>query len=286
MRATVAAFGLTLTLTVVGCTPKKAPPAAAKPAETAEPRGPEQGKDQDTPPPQLQEQEACGEMILVAYEGAALAPPRIERDRESAQTRARDLLRRVREDPARFTELARRESDAPSSAARGGAFGTYAKDDWPELYATLRDPLFALAIQETAADIIETPHGSVILRRCPIDKAHVRHILIRYVGAKRAPETITRDRAAARDQAQALLQRLEAQENFADLARQYSEDPSAERGGDLGYLGRGLLSAPFETALFALPIGQHSQVVETDFGYHILERLPPPQNPNNKLASP
>lgn len=228
-------------------------------------------------------------MILVAFRGAALAPPSIERDRQSAQARARELLAQVKSDPSRFAQLARAESDAPSSAARGGAFGTYEKDHWPDLYAALREPLFSLRIDELPADIIETPHGAVVLRRCPIAKAHVRHILIRYAGAKRAPDTITRDRAAAEAQAQTLLERLKAGEDFADLARQQSEDPSAERGGDLGYIGRGLLSAPFEATLFALHIGERSQVIETDFGFHILERLPPPatptpassQNPNN-----
>ena len=47
-----------------------------------------------------------------------------------------------------------------------------------------------------------------------------------------------------------------------------------ERGGDIGSQGRGLLALPYETALFALQPGGRSAVVETDFGFHVIERLP------------
>ena len=62
--------------------------------------------------------------------------------------------------------------------------------------------------------------------------------------------------------------------DFAKLAMKRSEDSSAVRGGELGSLGRGRLAIPFEAALFPMKTGELSTVVETEFGYHIIQRLP------------
>lgn len=59
---------------------------------------------------------------------------------------------------------------------------------------------------------------------------------------------------------------------FAALAKQYSQDPvSAQNGGDLGYFGKGIMPKPFENVAFNLKPGQISQVVETQYGYHIIK---------------
>src|SRR5438874_335220 len=57
---------------------------------------------------------------------------------------------------------------------------------------------------------------------------------------------------------------------FAQMARQYSEDASAQSGGDLGWLTKGQLDPDFETAAWNLPIGMPSGIVETKFGYHLI----------------
>ena len=274
MRAWILAFYLFVN--AIGCKPteEKRPPAELG-ANTAEKRDPTPTAPRK-PDSDQNDDEACGQLILIAYKGASLAPKDLTRQRPAAQKRAQELLEQLQNTPDQFADLARKHSDAPSSAARGGTFGTYRKDNWPELYNTLQPPLFALRIHEIADQVLDTPHGYALLRRCPIEKAHARHILVRYAGAKRAPDQITRDKPAAKAKAQQLLQQLETGADFAALAQAQSEDPSAERGGNLGYLGKGLLAAPFEQALFQLPIGGRSPLIETDFGYHIIERLPPP----------
>lgn len=96
------------------------------------------------------------------------------------------------------------------------------------------------------------------------EQIRVRHILIR--------PTETRSADEAKKLADELLARLKAGEDFEALAAQYSEDPSnAKKGGDLGFFGRGQMVGPFDRAAFTLTEpGQLSEVVGTQFGYHII----------------
>ena len=87
---------------------------------------------------------------------------------------------------------------------------------------------------------------------------------------------------AAMERAREILARLEEGANFAELARQHSDDPvSAEQGGSLGEIARGQLEGPFEDALFALDEGEVSDPVQTDFGVHLirLDEIKAPELP-------
>lgn len=100
------------------------------------------------------------------------------------------------------------------------------------------------------------------------EERRARHILIK---ADKAAAADIRQKAKAR--AEALL--ADARKNpaaFAELAKKNSDDPgSAAQGGDLDYFGRGAMVKPFEDAAFAMKPGEISNVVESDFGYHVIQ---------------
>ena len=92
------------------------------------------------------------------------------------------------------------------------------------------------------------------------------HILVG-VDAKAGEE----DKKKARAKADDLLKKIKAGEDFAALAKANSTCPSSAQGGDLGYFGKGQMVPAFEKAAFGLKPGEVSDVVETQFGYHIIK---------------
>ena len=98
------------------------------------------------------------------------------------------------------------------------------------------------------------------------EQVHARHILM-----KSGAEATSEAKATALAKAAAARKRAVAGEDFAALATELSEGPSAPQGGDLGFFGRQQMVAPFADAAFALEVGQVSEVVETQFGYHIIK---------------
>lgn len=98
------------------------------------------------------------------------------------------------------------------------------------------------------------------------ESARASHILI-LANAKADAAT----KKAARAKIDALLARLKAGEDFATLAREHSQDGSAQQGGDLGPFPRGKMVPAFDQAVFQLAPGAISDVVTTEFGYHIIK---------------
>jgi len=99
------------------------------------------------------------------------------------------------------------------------------------------------------------------------EERRASHILI--AAAKDAP---VEARAQAKARAQELLKAVRAKpESFADVARKQSQDPSsATKGGDLDFFARGAMVKPFEDAVFSMKKGEISEVVESDFGFHVI----------------
>ena len=98
------------------------------------------------------------------------------------------------------------------------------------------------------------------------EQVRAMHILIMV-----APQATEEQKAAARKKLKEVQKKLGQGEDFETLAKEYSEGPSAAKGGDLGYFSRGQMVPPFEEAAFALKSGEVSDIVETRFGYHLIK---------------
>ncbi len=117
------------------------------------------------------------------------------------------------------------------------------------------------------------------------EQVRVRHILLTW-----KPLGTKDDRAALREQMAAILERARAGEDFAALAREYSDDSATkESGGDTGFFHRGQMVPAFENAAFSLAPGEISEPVETVFGVHIIrleERQAPRLVPLEEVREP
>ena len=102
------------------------------------------------------------------------------------------------------------------------------------------------------------------------DQIQASHILLMYDGSLRS--TATRSQQEAQQKINDLKAEISSGSDFGAVARQNSDCPSSAQGGDLGTFGRGMMVPEFETAAFALDVGATSDVVETDFGYHLIQR--------------
>lgn len=103
------------------------------------------------------------------------------------------------------------------------------------------------------------------------DEAKASHILISTVD-ENDKELSKEKKEEAKKKAEDILKRAKAGEEFSELASEYSEDPgSASKGGDLGYFKKGDMVEEFNDAVFALKVGEISDLVESKFGYHIIK---------------
>jgi peptidyl-prolyl cis-trans isomerase D len=110
---------------------------------------------------------------------------------------------------------------------------------------------------------VERSYNEQIGKYTTPEQIRASHILLTTEG---------KDDAAVRAQAEQVLKEVKAGGDFAALAKKYSQDESnAQQGGDLDYFGRGRMVSAFENAAFAMAPGEVSDLVKTEFGYHIIK---------------
>jgi len=100
----------------------------------------------------------------------------------------------------------------------------------------------------------------------PTFKDSASHILIKAEQDADKAKTLE-----AKEKIEMIQKRVKKGDDFAALAKEFSEGPSAPKGGDLGYFGPGRMVKPFETAAFKMEPGEVSDIVKTRFGYHLIK---------------
>lgn len=115
-------------------------------------------------------------------------------------------------------------------------------------------------------DELLTKYQDNIVKYTNPERRHARHILIRSSESDPAEQI-----SAKRDSLNDILNKARSGEDFSALAKQFSEDGSASRGGDLGFFAKGQMVKPFEDAVFALNEGEISDIIQTQFGFHLIK---------------
>ena len=187
---------------------------------------------------------------------------------QTRRTRAEQALAQLK-GGTDFRQIAAAFSDAPE-ALQGGLIGWRESSRLPGLFFDAVRPLKTGDLSE----LLRSPNGFHILKlnerrggQAPImvQQTRARHILIK------TNELVSE--AEARNRLLILKERLDNKGDFAELARSRSEDGSAARGGDLGWLNPGDTVPEFEQAMNALKPGEISAPVRSAFGWHLLEVL-------------
>ncbi len=188
---------------------------------------------------------------------------------QAAERKARDLYQQLNQG-ADFSRAAMAHS-ADENALEGGEVGWRKPAQLPQPFDRLISELSVGEVSEP----VRTPNGFVLVKLeekrggtqgALREEAHVRHILIK-------PSEIRSD-ADARVLMERIYQRLRKGEDFASLARSFSEDPgSARNGGDLDWVDPSSLVPEFREVMQRSPVGRLSAPFKSQFGWHVLEVL-------------
>ncbi len=187
------------------------------------------------------------------------------------QAKALQALQRA-QSGADFAALVRQYSDAPGAATNGGMMGLRSADRYPPLFVDATQKLRIGAV----SGLLRSPAGFHILKvlekkqgglpGAVVTQTHARHILLRV--------TPQLTEVAARQQLADIRRRVQTgQADFAQVAREVSQDGSAKDGGDLGWANPGLFVPEFEETMNALADGQISEPITSRFGVHLIQVL-------------
>lgn len=187
----------------------------------------------------------------------------------SLRARAEEALRQIRAGQD-FGQVAASYSEAPD-AMNGGLIEPRPTDRLPTLYA---EAVAGLQPGEVSG-ILKSPAGFHIVKLIDRQGGDLAHRVIRQTRARhiliKVNELVSSDEA--RHKLVGLKERLDNGADFAELARLYSNDLSAAKGGDLGWLYQGDTVPEFERAMDALAIGEIGKPVQSPFGWHLIQVL-------------
>ncbi len=211
---------------------------------------------------EIQDEFEVAHILIRVPEDAS--PEKLEKLKNKAEEAAKQI-----QSGKSFTQISAVFSEAPNSL-EGGNLGWKKASDLPTLFV---DALKKTEVGKLTS-ILRSPNGFHILKLINkkgssgplvIEQTHVRHILIKL-------SEITSENEG-RQKLIDVKERLENGTKFEDMAKQYSEDPSSNNGGDLGWINPGDTVPEFEKIMKQLNINQISDPIKTSFGWHLIQVL-------------
>jgi peptidyl-prolyl cis-trans isomerase SurA len=189
---------------------------------------------------------------------------------DSAKALAQTLLDSILTMGMSFEELTKVHSQDFFSKDKGGDIFYFTSGQLPYEF---EDACYKTPVGTVHPQVVKTKFGYHIIkvteRKPRIPKIQAAHILASFMD-----EEGNVDSAKAKSKIEEVALKLKNGEDFAQLAREYSDDTGTkDRGGDLGFFERRMMVQSFDEAAFNLEVGQISDIVETQFGYHIIKLL-------------
>ena len=185
---------------------------------------------------------------------------------EGAMMRAQEILDTIKNGTS-FEVMAEKYSDDKFSAVNGGDIYFITAGLLPYEF---EDPMYTLNAGEFYTEVVKTRFGyhliKVTVKQHRYPKIKASHILIGFHNADGQIDTM-----AAKNRADSVYAQVTAGASFEEMAVLYSDDPgSKEKGGDLGFFERRMMVKEFDEVAFTMEVGQISEPVKTNFGYHII----------------
>jgi len=187
----------------------------------------------------------------------------------SATKKANEVVKQLK-NGGDFATLVAKYSEDDTSKNNSGDLGFVNEKNYPEIYNWAKIHKDG----EYSTTVVKSAGGLNILKkvgeRQGEKEVSAAHILICYKGAQGCDNPKYNTKVEAKAKAEEIKKQATTA-NFAELAKQYSTDPTAKtNSGDLGKFGKGAMVPEFEKAVWDLPVGTISDAVETQFGYHVI----------------
>lgn len=217
-----------------------------------------------------------GETPLLEFKEQAPGQPELTEEEQleldlfnkQAKITAEDILTQVKNNPASFSEIANEKSEDLITKDVGGDLGfIQAGRAHSEFFNLVQD----LGANEIYNQVFENSEGYNILKRGEESLAKLvkaNHLLICYEGATRCEDGLSKEEARQKIEE---LKEQATSDNFVELVKANSTEPgAAEGGGDLGFFSQGQMVPEFEEVAFLMANGEISDVIETQFGWHLI----------------
>jgi peptidyl-prolyl cis-trans isomerase SurA len=252
----------------ISCNPRPSPTEDLPPTDSLVPDPARTPKAPEAAPDQVSVRH-----ILCTYRGAKNALKKIELNRDEARIRAEHILELARAKGQDFAELTRKYSEDATTSLDGGDLGTVGRG---QLHPDLEQAAFGLGPGQVS-EVVESPRGFHILQRTEPTEFQAAEITITYSGSResrRYRPRAQRTKEEARALAEEIIRRVRGGGSFFYEAVEHSDLTNYSAGGIFPVFKKGAHPKKLQEIIDSLGIGEVSEIIETETGFHIVKRLP------------